>query len=70
MHYSRLFRRALFFIVITLAVATYASAQFRQDNTDIADGWEREGVDPRYFYEFSKHSYAVGINILLYAMTH
>jgi hypothetical protein len=39
-------------------------------NTDIADGWEREGVDPRYFYEFSKDSYAVGVNILLYAMTH
>ena len=39
-------------------------------NTDIADGWEREGVDPRYFFEFSKDSYAVGINVLLYAMTH
>ena len=39
-------------------------------NTDIADGWEREGVDPRYFYEFSRPSYAVGINILVYAMTH
>jgi len=39
-------------------------------NTDIADGWEREGVDPRYFFEFSKNSYAVGINVLLYAMTH
>jgi hypothetical protein len=39
-------------------------------NTDIADGWEREGVDARYFYEFSKNSYAVGIDILLYAMTH
>ena len=39
-------------------------------NTDIADGWEREGVDPRYFFEFSKNSYAVGIDILLYAMTH
>jgi hypothetical protein len=39
-------------------------------NTDIADGWEREGVDPRYFYQFSKDSYAVGINVLLYAMTH
>ena len=25
-------------------------------NTDIADGWEREGVDPRYFYEFSVNS--------------
>ena len=39
-------------------------------NTDIADGWEREGLDPRYFYEFSVNSYAVGINFLLYAMTH
>jgi hypothetical protein len=39
-------------------------------NTDIADGWEREGVDARFFYEFSKSSYAVGINVLLYAMTH
>jgi hypothetical protein len=39
-------------------------------NTDIADGWEREGVDPRYFFEFSKNSYAVGIDVLLYAMTH
>jgi hypothetical protein len=39
-------------------------------NTDIADGWEREGVDARYFYEFSRDAYAVGINILVYAMTH
>lgn len=39
-------------------------------NTDIADGWEREGVDPRYFYEFSVPSYAVGINVVLYAITH
>jgi hypothetical protein len=39
-------------------------------NTDIADGWEREGVDPRYFFQFSKNSYAVGIDVLLYAMTH
>ena len=39
-------------------------------NTDIADGWEREGVDPRYFREFSVDSYAVGINVVLYLMTH
>jgi Domain of unknown function (DUF4159) len=39
-------------------------------NTDIADGWEREGVDPRYFRTFSIDSYAVGINVLLYTMTH
>jgi hypothetical protein len=39
-------------------------------NTDVADGWEREGVDPRYFRQFSVDSYAVGINVLLYTMTH
>lgn len=39
-------------------------------NTDISDAWEREGEDPRYFYEFSPNGYAVGINVVLYAMTH
>ena len=40
-------------------------------NTDVGDGWEREGVDPGYFKEFSERwSYPLGINILTYAMTH
>jgi hypothetical protein len=40
-------------------------------NTDLGDGWEREGVDERYFEEFSvKKSYPMGINIVTYAMTH
>jgi len=39
-------------------------------NTDIADAWEREGEDPRFFYSFSPDGYAVGINVLMYAMTH
>jgi hypothetical protein len=39
-------------------------------NTDIADGWEREGVDPRYFRMFSVDSYAVGINVMMYTMSH
>ncbi len=39
-------------------------------NTDIPDGWEREGEDPDYFYRFSPDAYAVGINIVLYAMMH
>jgi hypothetical protein len=39
-------------------------------NTDIADAWEREGEDPRFFYSFSPDGYALGINVLLYAMTH
>jgi hypothetical protein len=39
-------------------------------NTDIADTWEREGEDQRYFDLFSPRGYAVGVNVLLYAMTH
>jgi hypothetical protein len=39
-------------------------------NTDIADAWEREAEDPRFFYLFSPEGYAVGINVLLYSMTH
>jgi hypothetical protein len=39
-------------------------------NTDIADGWEREGVDPRYFHLFSVDSYAVGINVGVYTTIH
>jgi hypothetical protein len=39
-------------------------------NTDIADSWEREGEDPQFFYSFSPDGYAVGINVLMYAMTH
>ena len=39
-------------------------------NTDIGDSWEREGDDPDYFYTFSVHGYAFGINVLVHAMTH
>jgi hypothetical protein len=40
-------------------------------NTDLGDGWEREGEDEWYFKEFSeKKAYPMGINIVFYAMTH
>lgn len=40
-------------------------------NTDLGDGWEREGEDPWYFKEFAeKKAYPLGINIITYAMTH
>jgi hypothetical protein len=40
-------------------------------NTDLGDGWEREGEDAWYFHEFSeKKAYPMGINIVTYAMTH
>jgi hypothetical protein len=45
-----------------VAVATH--------NTDIADGWEREGEDEEFFQRFSIDAYALAINILTYAMTH
>ncbi len=40
-------------------------------NTDLGDGWEREGVSEHYFREYSeKKAYPMGINIVTYAMTH
>ena len=40
-------------------------------NTDLGDGWEREGEHEWYFQEFSvKKAYPLGINIVTYAMTH
>ena len=39
-------------------------------NTDIQDAWEREGEDEVFFERFSPNGYALGINVLLYAMSH
>lgn len=40
-------------------------------NSDVSDGWEREGEDDRYFDRFSeKIAYPLGINIIFYLMTH
>lgn len=40
-------------------------------NTDLGDGWEREGEDAWYFKEFAERkAYPMGINIIVYAMTH
>jgi len=39
-------------------------------NTDVSNSWERETEDPAYFYQFSIDGYALGVNVLLYAMTH
>jgi hypothetical protein len=43
---------------------------FISHNTDFGDAFEREGDNPDYFYRFSVDGYAVGIDILVYAMTH
>jgi len=40
-------------------------------NSDISDGWEREGENELYFNKFSeKVAYPLGINIIFYLMTH
>ena len=39
-------------------------------NSDVQDTWEREGDNDQYFRQFSPDGYALGVNVLLYAMTH
>jgi hypothetical protein len=39
-------------------------------NTDIGDSWEREGEDYEFFLKFSPRGYALGVNVVLYALTH
>ncbi len=40
-------------------------------NNDIGDGWEREGENEEYFRLYSERvSYPLGINIVMYALTH
>ncbi len=39
-------------------------------NTDFGDTWERESENREFFERFSPKGYALGINVLLYALTH
>jgi hypothetical protein len=39
-------------------------------NTDIPDTWEREGENREYFEKFSPNGYAIGVNVVLYGLTH
>ena len=39
-------------------------------NTDIGDGWEREAYGEWYFETYSTLSYATGVNIVVYALSH
>jgi hypothetical protein len=45
-----------------MAVATH--------NTDIGDGFEREAYGEEYFETYSKVAYAMGVNIVVYALSH
>jgi hypothetical protein len=39
-------------------------------NTDFGDTWERESESREFFERFSTKGYALGIDVLLYALTH
>jgi hypothetical protein len=39
-------------------------------NTDLGDGFEREGTEEWFFQTYSTKAYAMGINIVVYALTH
>jgi hypothetical protein len=39
-------------------------------NTDIQDAWEREAESEDFFRHFSPDGYAVGINVMLYTLSH
>ena len=39
-------------------------------NADISDSWERETDDPGFFQQFSPDGYALGIDVVLYSLTH
>ena len=41
-----------------------------EDAANVGNGWEREGDVPHFFYNFSPQAYGLGINILIWAMTH
>jgi len=43
---------------------------FITHNTDFGDSFEREGDSREYFLRFSVEGYGVGVNVLLYSMTH
>jgi hypothetical protein len=43
---------------------------FMTHNTDVSDTWEREGESREYFDLFSPRGYAIGVNVILYALTH
>ncbi len=43
---------------------------FMTHNTDFGDAFEREGDNREYFDRFAADGYAVGIDVILYALTH
>ena len=54
----------------THATLGVGCADYHAANKGSPDAWEREGEDPRFFREFGPTGYSLGVNVLLYAMSH
>lgn len=39
-------------------------------NSDVSDSWEREGDNPDYFYRYSGDGYGLGVNLVLWVLSH
>jgi hypothetical protein len=39
-------------------------------NSDVSDSWEREGDNHDYFHIFGPDGYALGVNVVVWVMTH
>lgn len=39
-------------------------------NSDVSDSWEREGDNQDYFVRFSPKGYALGVNVVVWLLTH
>ena len=53
-----------------LEPATGRVMVFMTHNTDFGDAYEEEAVSPDYFKRFSTVAYAIGADIVVYALTH
>jgi hypothetical protein len=39
-------------------------------NSDVSDSWEREGDNPDYFVRYSPSGYALGVDVVVWVLTH
>jgi hypothetical protein len=39
-------------------------------NSDTSDSWEREGDSPDFFQRFSPMGYALGVNVVVWVLSH
>jgi DNA-binding winged helix-turn-helix (wHTH) protein len=39
-------------------------------NSDVSDSWEREGDNRDYFETFARRGYALGVNVVIWVLTH